>query len=262
MLLKTHCELAFEITTPTPFVFMLRPRSGAGQWIQQERYDVSPRIQVTETSDVFGNLCQRMVAPVGSFSVTTSSLVETAAGSDVDYAAGFVPVENIPDEILMYLLPSRYCESDRQHGLAVDVVGDANPGYAQVAEIVQWIRQNIEYLPGSSGYPVSSLEVVEREYGVCRDLAQVGIGLCRSLCIPARLVVGYLHELKPMDIHAWFEAFVGGRWYTFDPTQSHLESARIAIAYGRDAADVAICNQYGPAVDPTHMLVRVDAVEE
>ena len=257
MLLQTNCEIAFEITTPTAFVFMLRPRSGAGQWIQQESYRVSPKVPVTETSDVFGNLCQRLVAQKGSLEVVTKSLVTTSSGSDVNAEADFIPVSSLPDETLMYLLPSRYCESDRLHDLAIDVVGSANPGYAQVAQIVSWIQGHVKYIPGSSGFPVSSLEVVDREFGVCRDLAHVGISLCRSLCIPARMVVGYLHELKPMDIHAWFEAYVGGRWYTFDATQTSLDGARITIAYGRDAADVAICNQYGPAVNPTRMLVEV-----
>ncbi len=257
MLLKTKCEISFDIKTPTSFVFMLRPRSGAGQWIQNESYDVEPQIQVKETTDVFGNLCQRMVAPPGVFKVLTTSLVETSPGSDVDADAEVIPVAQLPDDTLVYLLPSRYCEADRQHQLAASIVEDEPPGYRQVAAIVEWIRSNIKYIPGSSGYPVSAVEVVGREYGVCRDLAHVGISLCRSLCIPARMVVGYLHELAPMDIHAWFEAFVGGRWYTFDATQSHLEGARIAIAYGRDATDVAICNQYGPAVDPNFMQVSV-----
>lgn len=259
MLLKTRCELSFHIQVPTPFVFMLRPRSGASQWVQQEQYKVSPQILVTETTDMFGNLCQRMVAPPGQFDVQTANVVVTTATIDEDEDAAFIPVANLPDETLTYLLPSRYCEADRHNSLSLSIVGDVEPGYQQVAKIVAWLRANVEFLPGSSGYPVSAVEVVDRGYGVCRDLAHVGISLCRALCIPARLVVGYLHELKPMDIHAWFEAYIGGRWYTFDPTQSNLDGARIAIAYGRDAADVAICNQYGPAVDPFHMLVEVTA---
>lgn len=262
MLLETNCEIAFQIDAPTSFVFMLRPRSGAGQWVQQETYDVSPQIPVTETTDVFGNLCQRMSAPKGKFSVTTSSRVETAKGSDVNPDAAFIPVADLPDDTLMYLLPSRYCEADRQHQLAANIVADETPGYAQVEKINRWIQEHVKYLPGSSGYPVSAVEVADREYGVCRDLAHVGISLCRSLCIPARMVVGYLQNLEPMDIHAWFEAFVGGRWYTFDPTQQHLNNPRIAIAYGRDAADVAICNQYGPAVDPIHMRVSVALLDK
>jgi len=257
MWLKTRCELGFIIEDPTPFVFMLRPRSAVGQWVMQERYDVQPRIQVTEAMDSFGNLCQRLIAPRGDFRIQTSSLVMTAGHSDFDHTAEFTPVPELPDELLTFLLPSRYCEADRHNALALEIVNTSAPGYPQVESIVEWIRGYVEYIPGSSSYPVSAVEVIDRRHGVCRDLAHVGISLCRSLCIPARLVVGYLHGLEPMDIHAWFEAYVGERWFTFDATQRNLEGARIAIAYGRDAADVAICNQYGPAVDPSRMFVEV-----
>ena len=257
MWLKTRCELAFTIESPTPFVFMLRPRSDKNQWVMEETYDVQPRIQVTEVMDSFGNLCQRLIAPEGDFTIKTSSLVMTSDYTEVDHFAEFTLIPDLPDEVLTYLHPSRYCEADRHNTLATEIVGTTNPGYPQVAAIVDWVRDYVEYIPGSSGYPVSAVEVVERRYGVCRDLAHVGISLCRSLCIPARLVVGYLHGLDPMDIHAWFEAYVGGRWYTFDPTQMNLKGARIAIASGRDAADVAICNQYGPLVDPSYLFVEV-----
>ena len=120
------------------------------------------------------------------------------------------------------------------------------------------MRDHIRNTPLSSTYPVSATEVNERGEGVCRDLAQISIALCRALCIPARLVVGYLHELEPMDIHAWFEAFVGGKWYTFDPSVANTKGARIAIARGRDATDVAIYNQYGPLLLPTNMQVSVE----
>ena len=261
MWLKTQCELGFKIETPTPFVFMLRPRSGAGQWVTREVYDVQPNVLVVEATDPFGNLCQRMVVPEGDFLIKTSSVVRTAAHSDVDRSAMFTPIPELPDETLTYLLPSRYCEADRHNTMATEIVSGATPGYSQVEAICDWIRGYVKYEPGSSGYPVSAVEVIDRQYGVCRDLAHVGISLCRSLCIPARLVVGYLHELEPMDVHAWFEAYVGNRWFTFDATQQNLDGSRISIAYGRDAADVAICNQYGPAVDPNYMFVDV-SVEE
>jgi transglutaminase-like putative cysteine protease len=110
----------------------------------------------------------------------------------------------------------------------------------------------------SSTYPVSATEVNQRGEGVCRDLAHMGIALCRALVIPARLVVGYLHELEPMDIHAWFEAYVGGEWYSFDPACPDSREPRIAIAHGRDATDVAIYNQYGPMLLPRDMQVSVE----
>jgi transglutaminase-like putative cysteine protease len=173
-----------------------------------------------------------------------------------------VEVPELPDDVLVYLLPSRYCESDRFGDMATEIVAEHQVGYAQVAAITTWVHDNIRNIPGSSTFPVSATEVNNRREGVCRDLAQIGIALCRALCIPARLVVGYLHGLEPADIHAWFQAFVGGRWYTFDPSSSLSRSGpRIAIAHGRDSTDVAIYNQYGPLLLPDAMTVTVEERE-
>ena len=120
------------------------------------------------------------------------------------------------------------------------------PGYAAVEAIQTWIHENIEYRRGSSNGSTTAIDTLRDRAGVCRDFAHVGIALCRSLTIPARMVVGYLYGLEPMDLHAWFEAFVGGRWYTFDATQSEPRGGRIVIAYGRDAADVALTTPFGP----------------
>lgn len=141
--------------------------------------------------------------------------------------------------MLSYLLPSRYCESDRFHQMATEITAGQQPGYDQVAVIVNWLRYAIRFRPGSSDTPVSAVEVNARQEGVCRDLAHLGIALCRSLSIPARMVVGYLYRLEPMDLHAWFEAYVGGRWYTFDATQAELKGGYVAVGYGRDAAEAA-----------------------
>ncbi len=239
-------------------VFMLRPRSSASQWVMGEEYRFTPAVQVREVTDSFGNLCQRLVAPVGEFEVRTKADVLVADPLPHDANAPFVPIQNLPDETLNYLLPSRYCESDRFGTMAAEITGHCALGYAQVVAITEWVRSNIQNTPLSSTYPVSAIEVNQRGEGVCRDLAQIAISLCRSLCIPARLVVGYLHALEPMDIHAWFEAFVGGQWHTFDPAVSGPYEPRIAIATGRDATDVAIYNQYGPLLLPTDMTVAVE----
>ena len=239
-------------------VFMLRPRSGPGQWIVREEYRLSPPVQVVEIADGFGNLCQRLVAPVGEFSIYTSAHVMIADRSPVPSDAAFVEVPSLPHSVLGYLLPSRFCESDRFSDMAAEIVADTQPGCGQVTAITNWVHESIRYVPGSSTYPISAVELHRRGEGVCRDLAQLAIALCRAVCIPARLVVGYLHELDPMDIHAWFEAFIGNEWYTFDPTLQHAGGSRIAIAHGRDAADVAIYNQYGPLLLPDDMQVTVE----
>lgn len=255
--LNASCSLAFSVSVPTPMVLMLRPRSGPSQWVVREEYRLSPSVPVLEFTDGFGNLCQRLVAPVGHFRVHTSADVMVTPRLPPTEALPFVEVPDLPDETLGYLLPSRYCESDRFGDMALEIVAGRMPGYAQVAAIAEWVREHIRNTPGSSTYPVSAIEVNGRGEGVCRDLAHISIALCRALCIPARLVVGFLQDLEPMDIHAWFEAFVGGAWHTFDPSATSAAAARIAIAHGRDATDVAIYNQFGPLLLPDDMQVTV-----
>lgn len=260
MWLKTRCQFSFDITLPTPFVLMLRPRSGAQQWIAREEYMITPSVPVFEFTDGYGNLCQRLLAPVGAFEVATSAEVMTADAVDRAPGATFVDIQSLPDAVLGYLLPSRYCESDRFHDMATEITFGHVPGYDQVHAITGWLRRNVAFQPGSSDVAVSAIETNARRIGVCRDLAHLGIALCRSLSIPARMVVGYLHQLQPMDLHAWFEAYVGGRWYTFDATQPRLNGGYVAVGYGRDAADVAIYSQYGPVVYPHTQAVTVERI--
>lgn len=262
MWLRTRCEMRFDITIPTPFILMLRLRSGAHQWISREEYKLRPNTSVLEFTDTYGNLSQRLIAPVGPFSIYTQADVLTADIIDQSPGASFVEVQNLPNEVLGYLLPSRYCESDRFCQMATSIVAGKQLGYDQVKAIENWLRDSIRFDPYCSDIPISAVEVNLRGSGVCRDLAHLGIALCRSLSIPARLVVGYLYELEPMDLHAWFEAYVNGRWYTFDATQKELKSGYVVIGYGRDAADVAIYNQFGPIVYPIYKNVQVELLDE
>lgn len=261
MWIRATCSLYFRMQDATPLILMLRPRIGTRQWIAQQSYTLTPAVPVKEFTDIFGNLCQRLVAPAGEFSVNTSADVMTMDEPDKIDWTYFVDVPNLPDSVLMYLLPSRYCESDRFGQMTSEIVADRQPGYDQVVAIKEWINRSIEYLPGSSGYPESAVEVNMKGHGVCRDLAHLGIALCRSISIPARMVVGYLYGLEPMDLHAWFEVYVGGRWYTFDPTQKELGAGRVAVAYGRDAADVAVYNQFGPPAIYTSIDVSVELLD-
>lgn len=257
MWLHTSCDLEFEIAVPTPFVLMLRPRSGAQQWIASEQYRLSPSVPAFEFTDGYGNLCQRLIAPAGVFRVHTAAEVMISDTVDSAPGASFVDVQNLPDPILCYLLPSRYCESDRFGQMANEITVGQLPGYDQVAAIESWLRNNIRFEPYSGEIHLSAIEVNLRQWGVCRDLSHLGIALCRSLSIPARMVVGYLYGLQPMDLHAWFEAYVGGRWYAFDATQPEVSGGYVAIGYGRDAADVAVYNQFGPALSPIGQQVSV-----
>ncbi|QNK77975.1 transglutaminase family protein [Winogradskyella sp. PAMC22761] len=258
MRLRTSCDLKFEIFEPTPFILMLRPRSGSQQWVEREDYKITPSTPVFEFTDNYGNLCQRLIAQPGIFSISTASEVITSNFIDQGFGAPFIEIQNLPDAVLSYLLPSRYCESDRFNEMSATITEGQLMGYNQVSAITNWLRQNIEYLPGSNNQPLSAIQVNDRQFGVCRDLAHLGIALCRSLSIPARIVVGYLHNLEPMDMHAWFEAYIGNRWYTFDATQVGSPGGYVILGFGRDAADVAIFNQFGALVNPFEYLVKVE----
>lgn len=252
---STHVEFNAEVATP--FLLMLRPRSGHQQWVGREQYVLKPGVPVVEFTDVFGNLCQRLVAPAGPFSVHASADIECSASADAGTDAPFVQVEFLPENVLPFLLPSRFCESDCFYRMANELTAGCLPGWNQVRALVDHVARTIRYTPGSGTTLRSAREVNDSSDAVCRDMAHLAIALTRALSIPARMVVGYLESLEPMDLHAWFEAFVGGRWYTFDPTQPSLDGGRVAIAYGRDAADVAILTQFGDPVPLTRMQVSV-----
>uniref|UniRef100_UPI00403F02E9 transglutaminase domain-containing protein n=1 Tax=Spirosoma sp. SC4-14 TaxID=3128900 RepID=UPI00403F02E9 len=261
MQLNAGCELSFDAKESTPLVLMLRPRSGAGQWIIREEYQITPTVNVTEFTDIYGNLCQRVVAPEGPFSIHFSATVQTADIIDVAAGAPYTAVEDLPDSVLHYTLPSRYCQSDQLGSLATEITNGYEPGYDQAEAIRSWINQNIKYEYGTSNASTSAVDTANNRIGVCRDFTHLGISLCRALNIPARMVVGYLYQLDPMDLHAWFEAYIDGRWFTFDATQREPRGNRITVAYGRDAADVAFTTQFGNMV-LTDMKVWVDSAEE
>jgi transglutaminase-like putative cysteine protease len=246
MRLDAGCEMTLTADAPTPMIAMLRPRSGLKQWVASDSYELEPRVPVVEYVDVFGNLCQRLVAPKGSFRIRVNTVVETADEIAVSPGAPATDVDALPDDTLQYLLPSRYCPSDRLDDKAQEIVQGKKPGYDQVEAIRAFIHDTLEYKYGVSDGSTGALETLNDGAGVCRDFSHVGISLTRALHIPARVVVGYLHKLDPMDMHAWFQAFVDGRWYTFDATQPQPRGGRIAVAYGRDAADVALFTEYGP----------------
>ncbi len=238
--------MTFESAWPTPAILMLRPRSGEGQWVISERSSIVPETPLAEFTDAYGNLCQRLVVPAGQTSISVQATVETSDGIDVDMTMPRTPIEFVPDWVTQFLLPSRYCPSDLLFPQAMEITRGVLPGYPQVEAIRSFIERNIVYQYGTSSMSTSAVETLEAGAGVCRDFAHLGIALCRSVDLPARMVVGYLHELQPMDQHAWFEAYVGGRWFTFDATQPTPRGNRVTVAYGRDAADVALVTQFGP----------------
>lgn len=253
---RNHIELRCE--EDCPLAAVLRPRSGPDQWVVAERYEIAPWVPATEYVDAFGNLCQRYTLPRGDSTICVESEVEVAGQIAVDRHAARVPPALLPDETLVYLLQSRYCPSDKMEERARAIVQGCAPGYPQAERISEWIRANIAYRYGVSEESTCALDTLEQGAGVCRDFAHVGVALCRSLLLPARVVVGYLHGLEPMDMHAWYEVFLGGRWYAFDATQAEPRGGRIVVAHGRDIADVAFLSNYGP-LEITKMEVSVIA---
>lgn len=245
MRLFAGCDMSLEASEHCPTVAMLRPRSGMAQWLASESYQFDPPMRPTEYIDAYGNLCQRFDIAPGPLRIRWSAIVETDDFIAVQPGALATPVSDLPADALVFMLQSRYCPSDKMADKAQQIAGHLVPGYAQVEAIRTWVHQNIRYQYGVSDATTDAIDTLNSGAGVCRDFSHIGISLCRALRIPARMVVGYLYQLNPMDLHAWFEAFVGGRWYTFDGTQDQPRGGRIVVAYGRDAADVAFISNYG-----------------
>ena len=260
MKLKVTCHLDYQTFQNVPLIFLLRLRTGLKQTIISEEFIVEPAVPVKEYLDLYGNSCQRMVSPMGQFSIKTSALLETPPSTEVDFSANFVLIQDLPDDILLYLLPSRYCESDKLLPKASEIINYLSTGYEMVEAIRQWVRLNIQYAYNYSTPSTSAMDVLDSQIGVCRDLSHLAIALCRSINIPARFTVGYLYNLDPMDLHAWFEAYLGGKWYTFDATQELTTGGRAVLAYGRDAADVATTTYFGD-LQLDSMFVGVEQIE-
>jgi transglutaminase-like putative cysteine protease len=260
MKLKVACQLDYDSKENAPLILMLRPQNGSKQKLIEENYLLTPNISIVEYQDVYGNLCQRMIAPFGKLSIKTSSIFEVKEELETNFEAAFVPVEKLPNEVIIYTLPSRYCESDKLSNLAFEIVENLPLGYAQVEAIRLWVKNNLTYEYGRSSSSTSAFDVSISKHGVCRDFTHLCLALCRALNIPARMVVGYLHDLKPMDLHAWFEAFMGDKWYSFDATQDSPKGGRVVIAYGRDANDVAFASQFGE-MELMNMYVSVEEIK-
>jgi transglutaminase-like putative cysteine protease len=246
MILDASCRIEYHNFQEVPAIFMLRPRSGWAQWVMREQFHIHPQVPVIEFTDVYGNSCQRIVMPPGDFQIDVQFRVEVQDQVEMDLQAPIMPVQDLPTDLLHYLLPSRYCQSDVLASLANSIIGQPSFTYNDIAKIHDWIHRSVAYTPGSSDTSTSAVDTARDLQGVCRDYAHLGIALCRALDVPARMVVGFLHELQPMDLHAWFEAYIGNRWYAFDAMQAVTQGNRIVVAYGRDAADVALATLFGP----------------
>jgi transglutaminase-like putative cysteine protease len=240
------CQLDYEMVGATHFCFNIEAAFHAGHRVLEERLSVTPSVKVRHFCDERnGNRFFRLDAPKGLLSVNYHARVELHH-APVPLHLEEVPVTAVPDEVLRYLMPSRYCESDVMSRAAWQLFGHLPPGLSRVRAIESWIHESIHYLPGFSNSTTTAQEVFVQRAGVCRDFAHMGITLCRALNIPARLVVGYVYfDEPPQDFHAVFEAWLEGRWVLFDATRMASLDRLVRIGTGRDAKDVAFATIFG-----------------
>ncbi len=267
--LQIDCMLAYQVDAVSEFVFLIHAALGMGQALVREDLRIEPPVPFrTYTDERSGNRFLRLQAQAGSLKLAYSALADRAIEATCVSAAE-VPVHDIPDELLHFLMPTRYCESDHLGPNAIELFGHLPQGYSRVQAICQWVRANIAYTIGSTNATTTARDVFMRRQGVCRDFSHLAVTFCRALNIPARLVSGYATFAEPPpDFHAVFEAYLGGRWVLFDPTDMSPVDQIVRLATGRDAKDVAFATIFGPArmlaMSPAVRLVNqnpaVDAV--
>jgi transglutaminase-like putative cysteine protease len=265
MRVRVGCEAFYESPEPAPLQFLVRPRERDGHLLLEEATGTEPFTPIRSSTDLFGNCIWRLFAPAGTFRLRYDALVEVLSIPDpvLPNLAGTLVAE-LPDDVLPYLFPSRHCPSDLLADDAWQLFGTAPDGWARAQAVCDWIHENITYAVGSVA-TTSADEVYRQRQGVCRDFAQLAVTFCRAVGIPARYVCGYLPDVgvppdpAPMDFHAWFEAYLGDAWRTFDARHNVPRIARVVIARGRDAVDAAWATVYG-ASQLVQMQVWADEV--
>ena len=243
------CKLSYEVNGSAEFFFQIEAARIPEHTILSESFEVTPSIAVPREylPPNSHNRSLRVHAEAGTTTIVYRARV-VRRFDEPDRSARELTIAELPDEVMQYLLPTRYCESDVLSGMAQRTFGNAPRGYARVEAIVAWIREHIAYQVGQSDVTTTARDVLANRVGVCRDFAHVGITMCRALNIPARFVVGYVEfEEPPPDFHAIFEAYLGGKWILFDPTGLAPVENVVRIASGPDAMDVAFATIYGPA---------------
>jgi len=245
----SHIEtvLAYEVTGPSHMLLNIEAARSSGQSVLSEELVVEPPLKLNAFCDEgSGNRFIRFDVDPGPLKIRYRTVVQRSPVVLPDELPE-VPVNEVPDAILHYLMPTRYCESDLMSRAAQQLFGHLPPGIGRVQAVVDWIHESITYEPGSSTSTTTAQEVFVQRAGVCRDFAHLGITLCRALNIPARLVVGYVFfDEPPQDFHAVFEAWLGGRWVLFDATRMAPVDRLVRVGTGRDAKDVAFCTIFGP----------------
>ena len=245
-LINVGCQLNYVVRSPAIFLLNLSVSRNAHQTVASEDLEVFP-FQPAEECDVgpLGNRIVRINAPLGELTINYRATVELH-GDVVDSSnVCETRYEKLSADVLSYLNPSRYCESDKLYRFAFEEFGQLLPGYSRVTAICNWTYEQLSYAPGSTGPTTTACDVLLQRTGVCRDYAHVAISLCRAMGIPARYVSGYAVNLQPPDFHGFFEAFLDGRWFLFDATRLAPVGGLVRIGTGRDAADVAFATIRG-----------------
>ncbi|CAO4155156.1 transglutaminase-like domain-containing protein [Methylorubrum aminovorans] len=269
MLIKTGYDIAFETDAATPMSLLLSVHpSHQGDLRSPETIRFDPPIPQRQTLDAYGNVCTRIVAPAGRLSISADFLVADSGLPDtIAPEAAQVPVEVLPDEVMLYLMASRYCDTDKLGEIAWPLFGETPEGWARVQAIVDYVHTRIRFDYQQADATRSAFDGYQQQVGVCRDFAHLAIAFCRCMNIPARYCTGYLGDIgvppvpDPMDFSAWLEVYLGGRWYTFDARHNTPRIGRIVMARGRDATDCAISTSFGTARLIT-FAVHTDAVAD
>jgi transglutaminase-like putative cysteine protease len=256
MLIRYGFDIQISVTQVTPVISLLDVHQDLRRNIVAEsQFATAPAVAVSTYADHFGNRCRRFVAPQGDFTLGLEGLIEDSGKLDaVDLSAEEIPVKDLPDDVLVYLLGSRYCETDRLSEFAWKQFGPMTPGWSRVQAIVDFVHERLKFGYEHARATRTAAEAMDERVGVCRDFAHLTIALCRCLNIPARYVNGYLGDIgvprdpAPMDFSAWCEIYIGGRWYTFDARHNKRRIGRIVIARGRDATDVPLIHTFGQHV--------------
>lgn len=256
MLIRLGYDIQFDLPLEVPFVTLLNVHPSRRKELREaDEVHTEPQLALSYYEDGFGNLCARFVAPAGKLRLFNSTLIEDSGEPDPQgWDAIENPVGQLPPDTLKYLLSSRYCEVDLLSNTAAELFGNSPRGWGRVQAICDWVHNKVTF-----GYPLASstrtaLGVYTERIGVCRDFQHLAITFCRALNIPARYATGYLGDIRlplspcPMDFSAWFEAYLGDRWWAFDARHNAPRIGRVLMAVGRDATDVAITTSFGKAL--------------
>jgi len=232
----------------------VEPRPDAVLAVRGAHMVTEPPVPMHSYLDIYGNICRRLTLGPGRSRIRYEAEVEVdAAVDDEAPAATLPPIAGLPDDVLLYTLASRYCDSDRLANTAWALFGGLPEGWARVQAVVDWVHDNVIFTHGSSDTETGAGDVYVKRRGVCRDFTHLAVAFLRGLNVPARYCFGYLPDIdvpmapEPMDFAAWLEAYIGNRWYTFDPRNNARRTGRVVIGRGRDALDVAMLTTYGQA---------------